>query len=112
MTDSDFIALNLPAGVSFSRNGVIVAVVGLIDDVMTLPEVNGVKELALAILFQMLESDHLKSETIGKYSYDKWGMRGSDYWRLQAASVAMTNTPPNVALRPLRPASCGRTVWP
>lgn len=99
----------LPDGVSFSRNGVTVTVAGLIADVLARSDVNGVKELALAMLFQMLEADHLQSETIGKYSYQKWGMRGSDYWRLQAASITLSNTPPNVALRP----SMGpRVVWP
>lgn len=104
--DADFIKLNLPDGVSFAINGLTMS----LDEVITAAlDEAGSREGALAMLFTMLESDHLQSETLGKYSYTRWGMRGSDYWRLQASSAAISNNPPNVQLRP--PVEM-RRVWP
>lgn len=97
--DSDFVKLNLPEGTSFTRNGVTISVADAVTNAL---DEAGSREGALVILFTMLEADHLKSETIGKYSYERWGMRGSDYWRLQSASISMSGSDaaPNVTFRP------------
>lgn len=97
-TDSEFIALNLPPGVNFSYNGVTRTLTNAIAD--ALEESGNSRELALAELFTFLESDNVQSETIGKYSYQKWKMRGSDWWRMQAAAGSMDSSQPNVAIRP------------
>lgn len=94
-----FIKLMLPSGVSFSKNGITLTLDEVIEGV--LDQVDDSQELALAMLFEMLESDHLQSETIGKYSYTRWAMKGSVYWRLQAASAQLDtgSAVPNVQLR-------------
>lgn len=96
-SDSDFVKLNLPDGVSFDINGTGLS----LDDAITASlDETGSRFLCLAQLFTMLESDHLQSEKIKYYSYSKWGLRGSDYWRLQASGAGMDGTPPNVIMRP------------
>jgi hypothetical protein len=105
-TDSDFIKLNLPNGVSFSINSVSMTLDQAVSN--ALAEGN-TRAGALVILFTMLESDHLQSETMGKYSYTKYGMRGSDYWRMQAVSASIDGAAPNVQLRP---SISAQRVWP
>lgn len=100
MTDSELILINLPNGTApdgvFEINGVFFTP----DDILDLPEVNGSVPRALAYIFRCLESDQKRAESIGKYSYEKYLMRGSDYWNLQAASASLGAAAPNVALRP------------
>jgi len=98
-TDSDFVAMNLPPGVTFAINGVTMTVASAIQNAL---DEKGTRAGALGMLYAMLESDNLQSETIGKYSYTKYQMRGSDYWKLQDAGSGMDATPPNVPIRPGR----------
>jgi hypothetical protein len=84
-SDSDFVKLNLPAGASFNINVVVMTVDTAVTNALA---DGGGRAAALAILWGMLESDNVQSETIGKYSYMKWKMRGSDFWRLQAVSAS------------------------
>lgn len=95
-SDSDFVKLNLPPGVNFAINGVTLS----LDDMVTasLAE-TGSRFGALAQLYAMIESDQLQSETIGRYSYTKWKMSGSDYWRLQALSDSSAFAAPSVVPR-------------
>jgi len=90
------VMVNLPPNVGLTINGVTITATG----VLALPEVNGSVPLALWWIFRALESDNMQSETIGKYSYSKWKMKASDYWKLQASSDAMSDTAPDVLLRP------------
>jgi hypothetical protein len=76
--------------------------------VLALEEIGGNKFLALAWIYEALESDQFQSETIGKYSYQRWKMRGSDRWKMKAATAALAGLDgaPDVALRP-GPGTCG-----
>lgn len=106
-TDTDFIALNLPDGFSFNKNGVIRPLADGIAGILAMPQVNGVKELALATIYQMIEDQQFKSETIGRYSYMRDGMKQSDYWRLQAAGSQLSAQAPGVIVRRDYGAMCG-----
>jgi hypothetical protein len=99
-TDAQFVAMNLPAGASFSRNGITMTAADAIT--AALDEANDSRAGALVILFLMLEADHLQSESLGAYSYSRYQMRGSDYWRIQQmADVSGAESAPNVVMRPL-----------
>jgi hypothetical protein len=95
--DADFIAMTLPTGVTFSRNGTTMSVADAITEAL---DEAGSREGALALLFKFLEADQFQSETIGRYSYTRWNMLGSAYWAIQAAAASVGSDTPNVIMRP------------
>jgi hypothetical protein len=102
-SDIDFVKLNLPGGTSFEQNGVSLS---LDDAIANALAEAGSRAGALAMLFRMLENDQFKSETIGKYSYERWNMAGSEYWALQAAAGSPAGGAPSVILRPSTLGGC------
>ena len=96
-TDQQFVTMALPQGVNFNINGISMSVATAVQNAL---DEQGSREMALSQLFQILESDHTQSQEMDQYSYKKWNMRGSDYWRIQANSSSVDANQPNVTIRP------------